>query len=341
MSIISDFCRSAPILGLLLGAGLLVGCGDGDSGSVSIGTEAGNEAGSSEIDGKLQAWVEALEAGQSTLTLRGAVTSTGEYTVGEDPRYPSNVDVFRPGRGGGAARRGSNAEGPYALTIYTDAIREDNPEQVVPAWLSMVLPAGAEAGRSYSIAGFREADDHQVQAHVQGDGMAWTYARRVSGELYLAELGEQASAAWRLEFARGGGEEPPLLTVEGAVNGLAFTPQREARYDLTVNGDTESYLRRVALNESGSSIMLIIGNGIYLYLPLSLETGEYPLASRLEDGAIRVQLTSHDTEAVEGTLILSERDGLFDAEIEFEATGADEVSLVGELELLGIERGAP
>lgn len=334
MPTISDFCRSAPILGLLLGAGLLAGCGDGDAGGASAGNGAGAAAGSPQSDGELSAWVEALESGQSTLTLSGVVTSNNDA-----PRdSAANGDIYRPGLGSGAARRGSNAEGPYALTLYTQGAHEASPDEVVRVGVSLVLPAGAEAGRSYAIASFRDADDDQVQAHVRGDGEVGTLGRQVSGELYLAELGERASAAWRFEATDGRGEEARRVEAEGAVRGLDFTPQREARYEITVNGDSEQYLGRVSIHETPNDYAMSIGNRIVLDVPVGIGAGEYALAGQAGDGVIRTSLMRHDVEEIDGVIRLSERNGVFDAEISLEAVGEDEVQLSGRLEELGFDR---
>ena len=204
--------------------------------------------------------------------------------------------------------------------------------------VSLVLPAGAEAGRSYAIASFRDADDDQVQAHVRGDGEVGTLGRQVSGELYLAELGERASAAWRFEATDGRGEEARRVEAEGAVRGLDFTPQREARYEITVNGDSEQYLGRVSIHETPNDYAMSIGNRIVLDVPVGIGAGEYALAGQAGDGVIRTSLMRHDVEEIDGVIRLSERNGVFDAEIDLEAVGEDEVQLSGRLEELGFDR---
>lgn len=169
----------------LVGLGLLTACGD-DSGSSAVqsGDEAVAQQQSSSQDfgssGQLAGLLDSVQSGESTLSINGAVMSTGEYTTADDPRYGGvSHDIFRPALGGGASRRGSNTEGPYAISVYTDATHADEPDNVVRAWVSLVLPKGAEAGNRYPVASFADAEDDQVQAHVQGDGMAWTFSRQV------------------------------------------------------------------------------------------------------------------------------------------------------------------
>ena len=301
----------------------------------SSATQAGSGGNSDAVAGsELQAKLEALEAGQSTLRLAGDVTSVDEGARDS----VASEDIYRPALGGGASRRGSNAEGPYALSIYTDAVHQADPDETVRARVSLVLPEGASAGRSYTIATFSDADDDQVQAHVRGHGEIGTFGRQVQGSLYLAELGDQASAAWRLEAADGRDEEALRVEAEGAVKGLAFSPQREAHYEITVNGDTEQYLGRVSIHETPNDYVMSIGNRITLDVPVGVDAGEYALASQADDGVIRVSLMRHEVEEIEGSIRFSERDGVFDAELAFQAAGEDEVSLSGGLEGLEFEQ---
>ncbi|WP_373181562.1 hypothetical protein [Halomonas campaniensis] len=303
----------------LAALGVLTACSDGNGTAV---------AGGGGKDDEMQARLDELAGSGSRLTLSGAVTSTGEYTTAEDPRYGGvSNDIFRPAQGGGASRRGSNADGPYALSIYTDATHEDEPDNVVRAWVSLVLPEGAEAGNHYQVASFSDADDDQVQAHVQGDGMAWSFSHQVSGSVYLEALGEQVSAAWQFEAADGRGEAARGIQSEGAVKDLPLTRQAEAEYDMTVNGESEPTLSRI----TGRSNMLIIGNGIYLYLPSGATEGSYPIQSDRDDAAVRAQFTQHEVDEITGELTLSANGERYDAEFSIDARGEDELELAGLL----------
>lgn len=164
MPMIGDKRRRHWVSVVLLGMGLLTGCGD-DPGSA----DGASEAGSSDGDGELLAWVEELEAGQSTLTLSGTVTSEGEN--------------------------------PHD-SAATEAIHEDGPDTTTRARVSLVLPAGAEAVSTYQIAAFRDAEDDQVQSQVQDTGMDWIFAREVTGQLYLAELVFEASGQDEVSLSR-------------------------------------------------------------------------------------------------------------------------------------------
>ncbi|AQU83994.1 MULTISPECIES: hypothetical protein [unclassified Halomonas] len=336
---------SGALIAAMIAAGSMVaGCGDGaeSAGSTSGQTtdssaETQSQQGSAAPDDEMQAWLNDLSQGESVLNISGAVSSTGEYTTADAPRYGGvSVDVFRPGSGGGSARAGSNADGPYALTIYTDATHEDEPDNVVRAWISLVLPEGATAGERYAISSFSAANEHQVQAHLRGDGHAWTFARQIEGELYLVELGDSVTAAWRFDAADGNREDAAQVAVEGAVNNLAFTVQPEARYELTVNGETDTHLGRITINTSNSGAILSIGNRISLMLPSGISAGEYPLSDRSEEGVLRVMLPRYEVDSVDGTLTLAQRNGVFDADIRFEAGGEDSVSLDGRLEGLAL-----
>lgn len=324
----------------------LAGCGDsGDTAGINATDNADEQTNSSVVasqgsaspDSEMQERLDSLDEGASLLTISGTVTSTGEYTTADDPRYGGvSVDVFRPGRGGGSARAGSNADGPYSLTIYTDATHQDEPDNVARAWVTLTLPGDARAGERYEMSSFSSANDDQVQAHLRGDGHAWTFARQIEGELHLVELGESVTAAWRFDAADGNRDDAARVAVEGAVSRLAFTPQPQAQYELTVNGDSETHLGRVAINTTNTGAILSIGNRISLMLPSGITTGEYTLSDRANDDALRVILSQHTIEQLDGTLTLTEREGAFDADIRFETSGEDSVSLNGRLEALAL-----
>lgn len=324
----------------------LAGCGDsGDNAGINATDNADEQTNSSVVasqgsaspDSEMQERLDSLDEGASLLTISGTVTSTGEYTTADDPRYGGvSVDVFRPGRGGGSARAGSNADGPYSLTIYTDATHQDEPDNVARAWVTLTLPGDARAGERYELSSFSSANDDQVQAHLRGDGNAWTFARQIEGELHLVELGESVTAAWRFDAADGNRDDAARVAVEGAVSRLAFTPQPQAQYELTVNGDSETHLGRVAINTTNTGAILSIGNRISLMLPSGITTGEYTLSDRANDDALRVILSQHTIEQLDGTLTLTEREGAFDADIRFETSGEDSVSLNGRLEALAL-----
>lgn len=324
----------------------LAGCGDsGDNAGINATDNADEQTNSSVVasqgsaspDSEMQERLDSLDEGASLLTISGTVTSTGEYTTADDPRYGGvSVDVFRPGRGGGSARAGSNADGPYSLTIYTDATHQDEPDNVARAWVTLTLPGDARAGERYEMSSFSSANDDQVQAHLRGDGNAWTFARQIEGELHLVELGESVTAAWRFDAADGNRDDAARVAVEGAVSRLAFTPQPQAQYELTVNGDSETHLGRVAINTTNTGAILSIGNRISLMLPSGITTGEYTLSDRANDDALRVILSQHTIEQLDGTLTLTEREGAFDADIRFETSGEDSVSLNGRLEALAL-----
>lgn len=313
------------LAGMMLAGLGLSACGDD---STSSAVEAGDASGD---------WTglfENVESGESMLSIRGTVTSTGEYTTADDPRYGGvSNDIFRPARGGGSSRQGSNAEGPYAISIYTDATHQDEPDNVVRAWVSLVLPTGAEAGNRYSVASFADAEDDQVQAHVQGDGMAWTFSRQVTGSVYLEAFGDEVSAAWRLEAADGRGEGADQVESEGAVKDLPLTLQSEAEYEITVNGESEATLARVTSRDN----MLMIGNGIYLYLPSGATAGSYPIQADRDDDTVRAVFSRHEVDEVSGELTLVANGERYDAEFSLAASGEDDVDLAGDLRWFELE----
>ncbi len=319
----------------LVGLGLLTACGDDSGSSAEQSDDVLSQAAAPPgRGGEFADLLEGLESGESMLSLSDSVTSTGEYTTANDPRYGGvSHDIFRPSLGGGASRRGSNAEGPYAITIYTDATHQDQPDNVVRAWATLVLPKGAAAGNRYAVASFADAEDDQTQAHVRGDGMAWTFAHQVSGSIYLDALGDSVTAAWQFEAADGRGEDASRVHSDGAVRDLALTLQAEAEYDLTVNGETESSLARISNHDN----TLIIGNGIYLTLPSAVAAGSYPIRGSRDEDSVRARFTRHEVEEISGELTLAANGERYDAEINIAASGEDDIELAGELRWFTLE----
>src|SRR5690554_5679998 len=252
MNNINKLRHSSAILTLLLGAMLLAGCeGDavGASSSANASTSADTHASNGPTTGELEALFEQVESGEAFFVITGAVTSLDEHTLANDPSASGvSRDIFRPALSGGNSRSGNNANGPYSLTLYIDALHEDAPDNPVQAWLNLVLPEEAEAGRYYVINSFASAEADQVQAHLLGDGRAWTFERQVEGGLQLFELGETISAAWHLTAAVGHGEEARSVNVEGAVKELVYTPQSQTNYDIEVNGDSQQVVMRTGGN---------------------------------------------------------------------------------------------
>lgn len=338
MKTISKLRYPSAVLTLLLGSALLAGC-EGDAASTSANASASTDshAGNGPTTGELEALFEQIESGEMLFTISGAVTSMGEHTLADDPSASgANRDIFGPALGGGNSRSGNNANGPYSLTLYTDALHEDAADNRVQAWLDLVLPEDAEAGRYYAINTFASAEADQVQAHLLGDRRAWSFARQIEGGLQLFELGETISAAWHFTAASGYGEDTRWVNVEGAVKEFAFTPQSEANYALELNGDSQQVLMRAAGNARADRYTLIISNGIYLHFPAGIGPGNYPVELGRDDGVVGVQFTQHNIETVEGTITLVQHGETFDAEIEFTASGEDEVTLSGTLEALAL-----
>ena len=336
MKNISKLRYSSAVLTLLLGAALLAGCeGDAVGTSANASTSADTHASNGPTTGELEALFEQVESGEAFFVITGAVTSLDEHTLANDPSASGvSRDIFRPALGGGNSRSGNNANGPYSLTLYTDALHEEAPDNPVQAWLNLILPEDAEAGRYYAINTFADAEADQVQAHLLGDGRAWTFERQVEGGLQLFELGETISAAWHLTAAAGHGEESRRVNVEGAVNDLLFTPQSQTNYDIEINGDNQQVVMRTGGNARADRYTLVISNGIYLNFPAGIEPGSYSIELGRDDGVVGIQFTQHNIESVEGTLILTQHGETFDAEIEFSASGEDKVALSGTLEAL-------
>lgn len=323
--------RSLLVAALLPGAGLLTGCGESGPGSAI--------ADSGPVAEELEVLFEEVESGTVRFDISGAVTSLDGYSSVADFRAVGvKRNLFRPALGGGVSRSGTNADGPYALTFYTDVVHESDPDNQVQAWINLVLPDDAEAGSYYTINSFSDAEEDQVQAHVQGASGGWLFAQQVEGGLQLFELGESVSAAWQMEAADSQAESARRISTEGAVKNLAFTPQLEANYELEVNGESQHIQLRIAGNSGANYYTVLMGNGIYLDFPAGIGPGDYPIDRSRGDGVIAINFSQHSVETVDGALNLVERDGAFDAAIELEASGEDEIKLSGTIEALVLER---
>ncbi|MCC5968551.1 MAG: hypothetical protein JJU15_01220 [Pararhodobacter sp.] len=313
------------ICATLLAAGVLAGCKEdsAENGQVSADTTA------------LQSELDALEDTQSVLRFAGAVTATGAYTTADDPRYAGRGDdVFRPATGGRAAnaRRGSNADGPYAFTIYTDAVHHEDADNVVRAWASFVMPEGAGPG-TYALASVSDSSDNEAQVSVAGDGYAWQFARGISGVIMIEEIGDTLSAAWTFEAHGRGGDQ---IEVTGAVRSLPFSPQPEAQYTLSADDETLTHFGRMTSRQRGNGrITLLLGPGIYFDLPPDPEPGAHPIHRRRNDDRdITANLTDFSIDTVDGEMTL-ERDGASLAgRFALTATGEDTLTLEGTFDTI-------
>src|SRR5690606_39155085 len=114
------------IAATLVLSGMLAGCGDG----------GGAAPGSNTVDADLAALFDQVDGGELLLRASGAVTASVETPLGSDARESV---IFRPSLGGRNTRSGHNAEGPYSLTVYADAVHEANSGNSVTAELNLIL----------------------------------------------------------------------------------------------------------------------------------------------------------------------------------------------------------
>lgn len=321
--------RKLGTAALALAAGLLLSACSGEE-TARTGTNA--PAGAAAVDaGALAEMIAEVEEGASRLRLSGAVEDTGTFTTGEAGRYAGTArDVFRPAQGGRGdqVRRGSNADGPHMFVVYTDAIHQEDEDDVVRAWINVTLPDGAGPG-TYAVAALRDAADDEAQASIAGDGYAWRFGRRVEGTLYIAEIGERLTAAW--DFAASEGEDRAHAT--GAVRGLPFSPQPEARFTLSADGETVEHFGRLAAQRRGNGgFMLVLGRTIYLELPPDIDEGVHAIRTRREaPGDVTLTLPDYGIAEADGELALERRDGFFHGRFEITASGEQDVAIGGTL----------
>lgn len=318
----------AILIGSALGSVLVVAAvvmlgvtsGTGQTGAQATGVTGG----AADISGQL----DDLASGESRLTVSGAVAGTREFTTGTSEPYAGTAaDVFRPARGKGDYK-GTNADGPYELRVYTDVRREAESDEAIRAWVSIILPPDATPG-DHAITARRDATGSNAYASFAGDGYAWRFARDVEGRLFIDRLDDAVSAAWRFEASDGSGES---VRVSGAVHDLAFSPQAESRLSMSVNGETRDHFGRLSVNRDsrGRRIMTLVRD-VYLELPASPSEGSHPVKLRRQaDSDITLNLFDQSVDSVEGTVTIEPDGAMLTGVYSLTATGADTVRLNGE-----------
>ncbi|MBA6413178.1 hypothetical protein H2508_08665 [Parahaliea sp. F7430] len=314
---------SAALLGIL---SITTACSDTSGGGVTASAK------------QLDAMFGGIDEGESRVIASGAATATGEYTAYGPGRYSGPTqDFYQPARGSGRKhyRRGSNAEGPYTFTVFTDAAYQDKSDEVVRAALTFTLPKGAETG-SYAIAAARDAADDEVQADffvMAGSGRR--FDRAIEGQLHLVELGKQLTAAWEFTAKTRGGQQ---VEVSGGVKGLQFTPQAETRYTLIVNGETQERSGRMATHSKNNEITLLPGSSIYLEMPINIGEGTHPLRkSRQAATDVVLNLPNYSFDVADGELILQDDGDFYSGSFSVTATGKDTIKLEGSFDHVSLE----
>lgn len=314
--------KSKIVVGLTAFVFLLQGCGE-DNGS--DGNDSTDNGGGDTAEA-LGAIPDDLDSGASRLSIEGAATDAGAYTTDEDDRYGgTSADSYRP------ANDGTNADGPYILRIYTDATHQDDPDNTVRSWVSVTLPDDAEPG-VYGISDSRNADDGDAVASLAGDGYAWRFGRDVTGTLQIHEAGDQLSALWEFQAASGRGDDAPSVEVTGAVNELAFDPQAEVRFSMSVDGETHEYVNSVAGNSGGNSYTLSLGQDIYFGFELDAEEGTFEFDSGRGDGVVGLTMSDYPFDDVEGELVLERVDDAFSGTFSLTTSGDQPVTLEGRFD---------
>lgn len=280
--------------------------------------------------GQMEAVLDSIAEGDARLQLSGAVTSATDGGAARDAGVPENR--FAPAGGGRSkhSRRGTNAAGPYRIVIQTEAIHQEEPDTVVRAWITLVLPKEAGPG-TYDVAAATAATDDQVQAALTGEDQAWQFAGAIEGQLHIAEIGDQLTAAWEFSAQDRAGE---VVEISGGVKGLEFTPQEEANYILTVNGDaTERVGRMSSHHTKGREITLIPGAGIYIEMPLDIGEGTHIVRKqRVDESDVVLNLPNYSFDIVEGEISLKDEGGHFSGSFDITASGKDDISFAGSFD---------
>ncbi|MBI6630463.1 hypothetical protein [Pontibaca salina] len=286
--------------------------------------EAGNGG---DVQAEVEALLDGVAAGQSGLRVTGAVTSSDLVFV--DPAGRPTAE-FRPARQSRAtySRNGNNADGPYRIIARTGVSDPSGEQDIVGSWVTVVLPAKAAPG-AYKVASGRAAKDNEAQASLTGEHYNWAFGDKVQGDLYVAEIGDSLTAAWDFTAQNKSGE---MVEIKGGVKELAFWPQQETKYTISINGETDEKSGRMSAHRAGGvGATLLPGRGIYLELPAEIDTGTYPLLRHRSDNpnGVVLNLPDQSYEAVNGEMTF-ERDGNY-LHGTFKATtsGEDVVTLDG------------
>lgn len=280
--------------------------------------------------GAAQALLQEVGEGAGRIEIAGIVETTGtRETLVDDARYSGDAaDVFRPSTS--RNRRGSNADGPYELVLYGDAVHsQHDPDTPVRAWLSLTLPEGAEPG-VYAVSGRRGGDD-EVIARLAGDGYAWDYTNGFSGQLHIAEIDAALTASFEILLPR----NEDQVSILGAANALPLSPQAEVRYELAAPAETRQEFAIPSGRPVGSEgdYQLMLGRDLYLRLSAGFETGRYALVQRAAaPNEAGMRLMNYDYDSLQGEIALERIDNQLSGSFTFTTDGATRVEVRGQFD---------
>lgn len=187
------------------------------------------------------------------------INSLGPDAYEADIRLPGGIKTdegqitFAPAYEHGrlAEYRGLNERGPYALTIETEAIDVDNTATGSQRHgLVIILPPDAQAGQSYEFGTPADAGSEQALAYVGLHKQPRPYDAK--GVIDVLELGDLLTVSWDVQMTGREATDGQQIRYQGAVQGIAFTPQMEfdLEYQLAATPHTAGS-RANYKNESG------------------------------------------------------------------------------------------
>ncbi|TRO95356.1 hypothetical protein FKB34_09435 [Glycocaulis profundi] len=287
--------------------------------------------------GAAERLMDGVAAGESILTFEGEATADGAYTTADDARYGGEShDIYRPVQSGD--RAGMNDTGPYMISVFADARHQDDLGNTVRAWITVSLPEGAGPG-TYAAASPSDAEDGDAVVTLAGDGYGWRYQREVEGHVHVLEIGETITAAWEFDARRTRGE--PGVTARGGVRDLAFSPQSEAEFTFTANGESEDFARRIGSQvREGRPITLVMFRDLYIEIPEDPASGTYRVAGRGDRSAdVTLNLPAHSVDEVRGEMVLEREGDRVSGTFDIEADGRDTVRTQGRFVLQNVVSG--
>lgn len=235
----------------------------------------------------------------------------------------SFAPAYEPGRL--AEYLGVNEGGPYALTIETEAIDVDNRATGGQRHgLVIILPPKAQAGQSYEIGSIADGSREQAVAYMGLHKQRRPYDAQ--GVIDVLEIGDHLTASWDLRMIGREATEGQEIHYQGAVQGIALTPQMEFGLDYQIASAAHALSSRASYNnESGFRYheFTAADRSMGLRLPYSfvLEPGTHKLGD-FNAGQPELYVMNIDSDLT-GTLEVVDAGDNYEMRYEFEATDED------------------
>lgn len=291
----------------------LIGCGGADGGA--------GGASAAQIG-------QGLSPGDHEIEVVGYVRSIGPYSGSREAAVfaPNTYGATRERRDGTGGRQevvATNDDGPYVIRMRADLQRNEQEPDRETASVAIHLPPEARAGQTYVLETPRRARHGEAFLAINGYGQVLPFGG--SGTVTVAELGEHVSL--QFEFRGGSAEHEDERHVIGRAYKIPLSRQGEARYTLSMDGQSEPYAQRTIFRNARS---IMVGSAMQINFDGEIaQPGSYRLANRQAEGVIGLQLFDHRDVDISGHIELERQDDVWAASFEFEGTGEGETTISG------------